>query len=201
MEPDDVSLCTICLVALAFTSNQCLIWVLLNHRDVMLQLESWMATPTWLQSLLPIHQWKSLCFCSTKSHLLAAMQKRKDAGTVLAKDTLQHCIQDRLSTGVVFFFYKFRLFISYLWNCREIFTTITNNLKVNTAMSAAGITLWELLRNCQMWTSHSSQVAVMSCCDKLPLTSSASHWLHQLLINGGCTAKMLLCGGPPLLSL
>jgi hypothetical protein len=54
---------------------------------------------------------------------------------------LQHCIQHRLSTGVVFFKKKFRLSISYLWNCREIFTTITNNLKVNTAMSAAGITL------------------------------------------------------------
>ncbi len=104
MEPDDVSPCTICLVALAFTSNQCLIWVLLNHLDVLLQSESSMATPTWLQSLLPIHQWKTLCFYSTKSHLLAAMQKRKDAGTVLAKDTLQHCIQHRLSTGVVFFF-------------------------------------------------------------------------------------------------
>jgi hypothetical protein len=74
-----------------------------------------MATPTWLQSLLPIHQWKSLCFCSTKSHLLAAMQKRKDVVTVLAKDTLQHCIQDRLSTGV---FLKKSL--DYLFHIYEI---------------------------------------------------------------------------------
>jgi hypothetical protein len=87
--------------------------VLLNHLDVMLQLESSMATPTWLQSLLRIHEWKALCFCSTKSHLLAAMQKRKDVGTVLAKDTLQHCIQQTFNWGC-FFKKKFRLSISYL---------------------------------------------------------------------------------------
>jgi hypothetical protein len=45
-------------------------------------------------TLFLFHQEPSAC-CNAK--------KRKDVGTLVAKDTLQHCIQDRLSTGVVFF--------------------------------------------------------------------------------------------------